>query len=42
LENSDAIMNDTFWIGVYPGLTKEMLQHVADCFHSFMKDKARK
>ena len=22
-------MNDTFWIGVYPGLTEEMLDFVA-------------
>ncbi|MGV6818551.1 MAG: lipopolysaccharide biosynthesis protein RfbH [Thiotrichales bacterium] len=28
LSNSDLIMNNTFWIGVYPGLTTEMLDHV--------------
>ncbi len=25
LENTDRIMNDTFWIGVYPGMTDKML-----------------
>ncbi len=30
LVNTDKIMNDTFWIGVYPGLTEEMLDFVAE------------
>ena len=30
LENTDRIMKDTFWIGVYPGMTDEMLQAMAD------------
>lgn len=28
LENTDRIMNSSFWIGVYPGMTKEMLDHM--------------
>jgi len=29
LENSDIVMNRTFWIGVWPGLTDEMLNFTA-------------
>jgi len=29
LANTDRIMNDAFWIGVYPGMTDEMLGHMA-------------
>ncbi len=29
LENTDRIMNDTFWIGVYPGMTDEMIDFMA-------------
>ena len=29
LSNTDRIMNDTFWIGVYPGMTDEMIDYMA-------------
>ena len=29
LENTDRIMRDTFWIGVYPGMTEEMIRYMA-------------
>lgn len=29
LEGADRVMNRTFWVGVYPGLTDEMIDHVA-------------
>ena len=35
LENTDLIMNNTFWIGVFPGLTQEMLQYVVETFKNF-------
>ncbi|MEO8303030.1 MAG: lipopolysaccharide biosynthesis protein RfbH, partial [Betaproteobacteria bacterium] len=35
LENTDRIMNDTFWIGVYPGLTEEMLDFVASKIETY-------
>lgn len=28
LENTDFIMNNTFWIGVYPGMTDEMIDYM--------------
>ena len=30
LRNTDRIMNDTFWIGVYPGLDKSDVERMAD------------
>ena len=32
---TDQIMRDTFWIGVYPGMTVEMLKYISDSFKSF-------
>lgn len=31
LENTDRIMRDTFWVGVYPGMTDEMIDYMAGC-----------
>ena len=37
LSNSDRIMENVFWIGVFPGLTKEMLKYVTDTLRSFAR-----
>lgn len=29
LDNTDRIMRDTFWVGVYPGMTGEMIDYMA-------------
>ena len=29
LENTDRIMKDTFWLGLYPGMTDEMIDYMA-------------
>lgn len=29
LENTDFIMNNSFWVGVYPGMTDEMINYMA-------------
>jgi CDP-6-deoxy-D-xylo-4-hexulose-3-dehydrase len=33
LVNTDSIMNNTFWIGVYPGMTDDKLDYMADDIH---------
>ncbi len=35
LAGADTIMNDTFWIGLYPGLTNEMLDYSAGKIREF-------
>ena len=30
LQNTDKIMRDSFWVGVYPGITEEKLQFILD------------
>ena len=35
LENTDKIMNNTFWIGVYPGMTDEKLDYMIECIKSY-------
>lgn len=35
LTTTDRIMNQTFWIGVYPGLTQEHLDYVVSKFEEF-------
>ena len=29
LSNTDRIMNDSFWVGVYPGMTDEMIMYIS-------------
>lgn len=36
LRNTDIVMNDTFWIGVYPGLSAKMLDYVVGSFAEFL------
>jgi len=38
LENTDYIMNNTFFLGTYPGLTKEMFDYVEVVLTSFIQD----
>src|SRR5262249_11848675 len=39
LTNSDVIMNDAFWIGVYPGLSEDMIGYVIDEFGAFFGER---
>lgn len=40
LRNTDVVMNQTFWIGVYPGLTQEMLVYVIEMISAFIRERA--
>ncbi len=35
LKKTDKIMNDTFWVGVYPGLTESMLEYLSEKVETF-------
>jgi len=35
LPNTDFVMNQVFWIGVFPGLTKEMLDFIVKTAKDF-------
>ena len=39
LDNTDRIMRDTFWIGVYPGMTDSMIGYMADSIFAALESK---
>jgi CDP-6-deoxy-D-xylo-4-hexulose-3-dehydrase len=41
LANSDKVANDTLWIGIYPGVTEEMIDYVIGEIWSFAKGAPR-
>jgi CDP-6-deoxy-D-xylo-4-hexulose-3-dehydrase len=42
LANSDRIMRQTFWIGVYPGIDKAAADYVLQVVEAFCRDAARR
>jgi CDP-4-dehydro-6-deoxyglucose reductase, E1 len=42
LRNSDLVMNQLFWVGVYPGITSDMLNYVLEVFHRFASQRSGK
>jgi len=38
LANADIVMNSTFWVGVYPGLTSEMLDYFESTLEEFLNN----
>lgn len=41
LENTDRIMNQSLWIGVYPGMSQEKLEYMVLCIKSFVGGKKK-
>lgn len=39
LKNTDKIMNDSFWIGVYPGMTTEKIDYMIDTIKQFINQQ---
>jgi len=42
LENTDKIMNQTFWVGVYPGISIEMMDFMSEKLIEFFRNLADK
>ena len=40
LDNTDRVMNDTFWVGVYPGMTDDMTDYMAEIIKEAVRDQA--
>jgi CDP-6-deoxy-D-xylo-4-hexulose-3-dehydrase len=40
LVNANIIVDDTFWVGVYPGLEQPHLDYMVDQIHQFVRSKA--
>ena len=40
LPNTDFVMNNVFWVGLYPGITEPMIDYMADTFHQVRKAAA--
>ena len=36
LKNSDRLMNHSFWLGLYPGMTEPMIRYMADTIKEFV------
>ncbi|OQA89896.1 MAG: UDP-4-amino-4,6-dideoxy-N-acetyl-beta-L-altrosamine transaminase [Elusimicrobia bacterium ADurb.Bin231] len=36
LNNTDLVMNNLFWIGVYPGITAEKIKYISEIFVTFI------
>ena len=37
LKNTDKLMNDSFWTGVYPGMTEEMIRYILERIRRFVE-----
>ncbi|MDP3685642.1 MAG: lipopolysaccharide biosynthesis protein RfbH [bacterium] len=39
LSNSDRVMRQSFWLGVYPGITPRMIEYVVSTIEEFVRDR---
>ena len=42
LTRADKVMNSTFWIGLYPGLTEDHLTYACDMIRQFLHDRSER
>ncbi len=40
LTNTDFVMNNVFWVGLYPGISQSMIDYMAEMFHQLQKGVA--
>lgn len=40
LTNTDFVMNQVFWMGIYPGITPSMIEYMAFTLHEFVSEHA--
>jgi CDP-6-deoxy-D-xylo-4-hexulose-3-dehydrase len=40
LPNTEFVMNNTFWIGVYPGIDEDSLNYMVEVFDNFISENA--
>ncbi|GHU63331.1 LPS biosynthesis protein [Clostridia bacterium] len=41
LQNTDYVMRNTFWLGVYPGMQKEQLDYMVEQIHDYIKSDSQ-
>lgn len=39
LTNTDIVLNNTFFLGVFPGITEEKMDYMIDCINEFFNRK---
>jgi CDP-6-deoxy-D-xylo-4-hexulose-3-dehydrase len=40
LKNTDRIMKDSFWVGVYPGMSSDTMKFIASMIKEFVSNYA--
>ncbi|RMG35406.1 MAG: lipopolysaccharide biosynthesis protein RfbH [Methanobacteriota archaeon] len=40
LRNTDLVMNQTFWVGVFPGITEQMINYMIEVINTFVQERS--